>query len=53
MSIYNGFSTRKQETAYNKSMFNMLFLLQRTVFRVLMGEGIEQSFVSHFVKNYK
>ena len=53
MSIYNGFSTRKLETSYNKSLFNMMFLLQRAVFKVLSGEDIEQTFPAHFMKQFK
>ena len=37
MSIYNGFSTRKQETAYNKNLYSLIFLVQHTLTKVLMS----------------
>jgi hypothetical protein len=53
MSIYNGFGTRKLETSYNKSIFNMLYLLQKGVLRALMGETMEDALSFHFSKTYK
>ena len=37
MSIYSGFGTRKQETAYNKAVFVALYMLQQEV--VLLRQG--------------
>ena len=33
MSVYSGFGTRKMETEYNKSVFNLLYYLQLKVSR--------------------
>lgn len=33
MSIYNGFGTRQQETAYNKALYNILYLMQLKISR--------------------
>ncbi|CAI2369683.1 unnamed protein product [Moneuplotes crassus] len=59
MSVYNGFGTRCQETAYNKATYNMLFLLQHMVYCTLTSpshvpsEGIpEEKFGKHFEKIY-
>ena len=35
MSIYSGFATRNLETAYNRSVSQLLHLLQMTVLSVL------------------
>lgn len=38
MSIYNGFGTRQQESTYNKLLFNLTFLTQYGLSKVL-NEG--------------
>lgn len=37
MSVYSGFATRAQETAYYRSLYNMLVLLQLKVAKSLRG----------------
>jgi hypothetical protein len=33
MSVYNGFTTRAQETTYNKTLYNIVFLLQLKILK--------------------
>ena len=59
MSVYNGFSTRKQETQYNKNLYSLIFLVQHAFTKILQSNinlsGIfeEQQFYSYFKKIYE
>ncbi len=37
MSVYGGFGTRQQESAYGKALYNTLFLLQLRIFKLFKG----------------
>ena len=37
MSVYNGFGTRNQEAAYNKTLYNLWFLTQYVLVQALRG----------------
>jgi len=52
MSVYNGFGTRSQENAYNKSLYNLAFLMQHTVVQFLeqSDEFDHDRFKRYFVK---
>ena len=43
MSIYNGFGTRNQETTYNKLLYNLAFLLQHSLIKLLMKLNLEEN----------
>lgn len=45
MSIYGGFSTRQQESVYNKAIYNTIFLLQLRIYKLFKGGNL-----SNFVK---
>jgi len=67
MSIYSGFPTRALETAYNKTVYNMMFLLQNHIHRNLTNSIFfwliltklytvkldETLFTKHLTKLYK
>ncbi|CAI2360866.1 unnamed protein product [Moneuplotes crassus] len=51
MSVYNGFSTRLQESTYSKTLYNLLFLLQLKITKDCNQTPIEQnSFKIYFKK---
>lgn len=53
MSVYNGFGTRMQETAYNKTLYNLIFLLQLRITKESRNEPIDDtSFRTYFKKLY-
>ena len=37
MSIYNGFGTRALESSYNKALYNLTFLLQLKIVKMMKG----------------
>ncbi len=39
MSIYSGFATRALEMSYNKTLYNLLFVLQTKIFRNLKNSS--------------
>ncbi len=41
MSIYNGFGTRQQETAYNKALYNTLYIMQLRIVKLFKGERFD------------
>ena len=55
MSVYSGFCTRQLESTYNKTLYNLLFLLQYTTVHTLtQPEQLDQNQVKlHFIKNYR
>ena len=55
MSIYNGFSTRRQETSYNKNLYSLIFLVQHTLSKILnsninLGDVFEDKVFSNYFK---
>jgi len=53
MSVYNGFSTRLQETGYTKTLYNLLFLLQMKITKTTRNEVFdEEQFRKYFRKLY-
>jgi hypothetical protein len=59
MSVYNGFSTRKQETSYNKHLYSLIFLVQNSLTKILNSgvelKGVfdEEVFYKYFTKIYE
>ena len=45
MSIYSGFSTRQQETVYNKAIFGVVTLLSLRISKLFKG-GKKKGFLS-------
>lgn len=41
MSVYNGFTTRQQEMAYSKALYNTVFLLQLRICKLFKGEKFD------------
>ena len=54
MSVYNGFGSRKEESQYNKTLFNLIYLLQVRVMKVFTGDGADDvKFGTMISKLYK
>ena len=59
MSVYNGFSTRKQEASYSKSLYSLIFLIQHALTKILMSNVNvskvfdEKTFWIYFKKIYE
>lgn len=50
MSVYSGFSTRNQESAYNKALFNLLFLFQLRALKATRNEQFDEDRFKNYFK---
>lgn len=54
MSVYGGFCTRQQETAYGKLTEQLISLLSSTAMSVILGEAIEtEQWINQFSNVYR